>query len=152
MQLEVSPYLLVDTLRDWLVVQITSTAGVNVYRAKTRDKAEPHYEAIKASGSYHMLALMNEDGECIASEHKPRIENKSWAKEVVRSEPPRIPDRWKEPVSRDPATQAQGAALIVASELAKPGGIVETAKAIEEKRVDLSGFTTGLPSGFKTGK
>lgn len=137
MQLEVSPYLLVDTLRDWLVVQITSTAGVNVYRAKSRDKAEPHYEAIKASGSYHMLALMNEDGECIASGHKPRIVNNSWAKEVVKPklklpEPINDPNRLPYGHPDTPEGKAHGIAPV--------------------KPVDLSGFTTGLPSGFKTGK
>lgn len=147
MQLEVSPYLLVDTLRDSLVIQVTFKDGVNVYRSKDYDKGEATYNALKAKGDYHMLAFVSGEGECLSSEYKPYK-----LTDVTPPKEPAKPTHWKEPVSCDPATQAQVAALIVASEFAKPGGIVETAKAIEEKRVDLSGFTTGLPSGFKTGK
>lgn len=126
MQLEVSPYLLVDTLRDWLVIQVTFKDGVNVYRSKVYDKGEATYNALKAKGDYHMLAFVSGEGECLSSEYKPY--------KLTDVTPPKEPAK--------PAREWP--------EVPKSVAIAEHRE--ETKAVDLSGFTTGLPSGFKTGK
>lgn len=158
MKLEVSPYLLVDTMTDWLVIQITSMNGVQAFRSKTRDKAEAHYEGLKAGGNYHMLALVSGDGACVASEYKPKLADKSWAAEIGKGaydapEPAKIkrpepakPDDWNTAIQKMVDVQKQETAATLPAGFA-PGNYQQPAKPAIP-----AGFTTGLPGGFKTGK
>ena len=152
MKLEVSPYLLVDTMTDWLVIQITSMNGVQAFRSKTRDKAEAHYEGLKAGGNYHMLALVSGDGAVIASEYKPKLEDKSWAAEIGKGaydapQPAKIarPREWPE-VPKAVAIAEQRDDWNTAIQK-----MVDLQKQTAPPTIP-AGFTTGLPGGFKTGK
>lgn len=127
MQLEVTKYLLVDTLKDWLVIQITQSVGVNVFRSKDRAKADKQYEDIKAGGYYHMLALVSGEGELISSEYKPVFAH-------LHKEPKQIGTARTSPFPDSPWPPGDGF------------------PAPEPKPALPPGFGTGLPSGFKTGK
>ena len=129
LKMQVTPYLLVDTLRDWLVIQVTHSDGVNVFRAQTRDNAYGQYEAIKASKFYHMLAFISPDGACIESEYAPVFAH------IPRPAPEPSPIVTVPPADWNTAIQQM-------VDFQK-----QTAPAMP------AGFVTGaLPSGFKSGK
>ena len=136
LKMQVTPYLLVDTLRDWLVIQVTHSDGVNVFRAQTRDNAYGQYEAIKASKFYHMLAFISPDGACIESEYAP-----------VFAHIPRP--------AFSPTPNADAIMAIKTNDKLIGGFINTPIEAFEKKPAPVipAGFVTGaLPSGFKSGK